>query len=104
MKGYLRDHVLMVHKGINPYTCDYCDKIFTQAHYMRTHMKECAKKSPLAKILTIYDISYFCRLRTMKYSVNTITLRSHLNSAMSDQIPWDMLLTIMESLCMTLDK
>ena len=40
----------------------------------------------------------------MKYSVNTITFRSHLNSAMSDQIPWDMLLTIMESLCMTLDK
>ena len=40
----------------------------------------------------------------MKYSVNTITFRSHLNSAMSDQIPWDMLLTIMESLSMTLDK
>ena len=40
-KQYLDDHVLMVHKGINPYLCDFCDKVFTQAHYM----KECIKRS-----------------------------------------------------------
>ena len=38
-KQYLNDHVLMVHRGINPYVCDFCDKVFTQAHMMKTHMK-----------------------------------------------------------------
>ena len=45
-KQYLDDHVLMVHKGINPYVCEFCDKVFTQAHMMKTHMKNktCQRK------------------------------------------------------------
>ena len=45
-KQYYDDHVLMVHKGFNPYVCDYCDKVFTQAHMMKTHMKSgsCQRK------------------------------------------------------------
>ena len=40
----------------------------------------------------------------MMYSEEAITFRTHVNSAMSDQIPWEMLLTLVESVCLTLEK
>ena len=50
-KQYLDDHVLMVHKGINPYVCDFCAKVFTQAHMMKTHMKNKTCQRKLLKYL-----------------------------------------------------
>ena len=41
---------------------------------------------------------------TMQYSEGAISFKAQVNSAMLDQIPWEMLLTFMESLCLTLEK
>ena len=33
-----------------------------------------------------------------------VTFKSHVNSAMGNQIPWDMLVTLMKEVCSTFEK
>ena len=40
----------------------------------------------------------------MKYSDEVFVFRSHVDSAMKDQLPWDVLVDLMDKLCSTFEK